>query len=129
MVFLFCHFRFVKANLTAFLYNFILSLDQQKCTVRHNNQWYWKENMYVNKCPYFRGQKCDWERIVEDFKLSRPYNWNTTHVECRTKVIQRATLISSKSFRKYLSNVLGKHEVKEIQQAAILGLSAYCGEY
>jgi len=44
-------------------------------------------------------------------------------------VIQRATLISSKSFRKYLSNVLGKHEVKEIQQAAILGLSAYCGEY
>jgi len=43
------------------------------------------------------------------------------HVECKTKVIAGAIVTSSKSFRKYLSNVLGKHKVKELQQTAILG--------
>jgi hypothetical protein len=27
----------------------------------------------------------------------------------------------SKSFRKYLSNILGKHKIKELQKTAILG--------
>jgi hypothetical protein len=36
-------------------------------------------------------------------------------------VITRATETISKSFRKYLSNVPGIHEVKELQKTAILG--------
>jgi hypothetical protein len=30
------------------------------------------------------------------------------------------TILKYKSFRKYLSNVRGKHEIKELQQTAIL---------
>jgi hypothetical protein len=36
-------------------------------------------------------------------------------------VIMVETGTSLKSFRKYLSNILGKHKVKELQQRAILG--------
>jgi hypothetical protein len=45
--------------------------------------------------------------------------WNV-----KTKVIPviiGATGTISKSFRKYVSNVSGKHEVKELQKTAILG--------
>jgi hypothetical protein len=36
-------------------------------------------------------------------------------------VIIGATGTISKSFRKYLSNIPGKHEINEIQKSAILG--------
>jgi len=36
-------------------------------------------------------------------------------------VIKKATGTISKSFRKYMSNIPGKHEVKEIQKTAIFG--------
>jgi len=36
-------------------------------------------------------------------------------------VIIGATGIISESFRKYVSNIPGKHEVKELQKTAILG--------
>jgi len=42
----------------------------------------------------------------------------------KTKVISviiGATGTISKSFRKYVSNIPGKHEVKELQKTAILG--------
>jgi len=45
-------------------------------------------------------------------------------VECKTKaiaVIIRASGIISRSFRKYVSNIPGNHEVKELQERAILG--------
>ena len=45
--------------------------------------------------------------------------WNV-----KTKVIPviiGATGTISKSFRKYVSNISGKHEVKELQKTAILG--------
>jgi len=45
--------------------------------------------------------------------------WNV-----KTKVIPEitgATGTISKSFRKYMSNIPGKHEVKELQKTAILG--------
>ena len=45
--------------------------------------------------------------------------WNV-----KTKAIQvmiGATGTVSKSFRKYVSNIPGKHEVKELQKTAILG--------
>jgi len=45
--------------------------------------------------------------------------WNV-----KTKVIPviiGATGTISKSFRKYVSNIPGKHEIKELQKTAILG--------
>ena len=45
-------------------------------------------------------------------------------MECKTKaipVIIGAAGTISKSFRKYLSNIPGKHEVKELQKTTILG--------
>jgi hypothetical protein len=45
--------------------------------------------------------------------------WNA-----KTKVLQsliEATKTISKSFRKYLSNIPGKHDIKELQKTAILG--------
>jgi hypothetical protein len=44
-------------------------------------------------------------------------------VECkyRITIIPGVTEIISESFGKYLSNVPGKHEIKELQQTAILG--------
>ena len=36
-------------------------------------------------------------------------------------VIIRATGTISKSFRKYVSNIPGNHEIKELQKTAILG--------
>jgi hypothetical protein len=38
-----------------------------------------------------------------------------------TPVITGATGTISKSFRKYLSNIPGKHDIKELQKTAILG--------
>ena len=38
-----------------------------------------------------------------------------------TPVIIGTTGTVSKSFRKYVSNIPGKHEVKELQKTAILG--------
>jgi hypothetical protein len=44
-------------------------------------------------------------------------------------VIIGATGNTSKSFRKYVSNIPGKHEVKELQKTAILGTAQYFGKY
>jgi hypothetical protein len=38
-----------------------------------------------------------------------------------TPVILRATGTISKYFRKYLSSIAGKHDIKELQKTAILG--------
>jgi hypothetical protein len=45
-------------------------------------------------------------------------------INVKTKVIPviiGATRVISKSLRKYVSNILGNHEVKELQKTAILG--------
>jgi len=55
----------------------------------------------------------------EDLTIEIQRMWNV-----KTKVIPViivATGTISKSFRKYLSNIQGKHEVKELQKTAILG--------
>ena len=38
-----------------------------------------------------------------------------------TPVINVATGIISKSFGKYLRNIIGKHDIRELQKTAILG--------
>ena len=53
-------------------------------------------------------------------------------MDCRAQVITviiEATGNSSKLLRQYLSNVLGKHEIKEIQAKIILGTVTYYGKY
>ena len=56
-------------------------------------------------------------------KYKRPYNRNRAHLKCKNKgdTSIGATGAISKSFRKYVSNIPGKHEVKELQKTDILG--------
>ena len=61
------------------------------------------------------------EKIIKckDFTIEIQRMWNV-----KTKVIPviiGATGTISKSFRKYVSNIPGKHEIKELQNTAILG--------
>jgi hypothetical protein len=61
------------------------------------------------------------EKILKykDLTIETQRMWNV-----KTKVIPLitgATGAISKSFRKYVSNIPGKHEVKELQKTAILG--------
>jgi len=54
-----------------------------------------------------------------DFTIEMQHTWNV-----KTKVIPviiGTTGTISKSFRKYVSNIAGNHEVKELQKTAILG--------
>jgi len=60
--------------------------------------------------------------ITEDLNIiiiiiQRMWNVNTKVIP----VIIGATGTISKSFRKYVSNIPGKHEVRELQKTAILG--------
>jgi hypothetical protein len=80
--------------------------------------------MYVNRCCNFRGQKCDWKKAEKILK----YKDLTIEIQCmwnvKTKVISviiGAIGTISKSFRKYVNNIPGNHEVKEVQKTAILG--------
>jgi hypothetical protein len=53
-------------------------------------------------------------------------------VECKNKndaSNNRATGTVSKSLTKYLSNITPKHDIKELQQTAVLALHTYCGKY
>ena len=55
----------------------------------------------------------------KDLTIEIQHIWNV-----KTKVIPEiigATGTISKSFRKYVSNIPGKHEIKELQTTAILG--------
>jgi len=61
------------------------------------------------------------EKILKykDLTIEVQHIWNV-----KTKVIPviiGATGTISKSFRKYVSNITGKHEVKELQKTSILG--------
>jgi len=61
------------------------------------------------------------EKILKhkDLTIEIQHMWNV-----KTTVIPVITGVTgtiSKSFRKYMSNIPGKHEVKELQKTAILG--------
>jgi hypothetical protein len=47
----------------------------------------------------------------------------------KTEVIPVITRSISESFRKYLSNIPGKHEIKELQQKPYWALHTYFGQY
>jgi len=63
------------------------------------------------------------EKILKykDLTIEIQSMWNV-----KTKVIPviiGATWTTSKSFRKYVNNIAGNHEVKELQNTAILGIA------
>jgi len=63
------------------------------------------------------------EKVLKykDLTIEIQRMWNV-----KTKVIEiiiGATGTISKSFRKYASNIPGKHEIKELQKTAILGIA------
>jgi len=63
----------------------------------------------------------------KDFKIEIQRMWNV-----KTKVIPvivGATGTISKSFRKYVSNIPGKHEVKNSRKRPYWALHTYCGKY
>jgi len=65
--------------------------------------------------------KKETEKILKykDLTIEIQRTWN---VKTKAKpVIIGATVTISKSFRKYVSNIPGKHEVKELQKTATLG--------
>jgi hypothetical protein len=79
-------------------------------------------------------KKCDQERIREDFKTKRPYNRNTGHVGCKNKYDtsnnRGKTGTITKLFKKYPSNITGKHEIKELyKKLPYRALHTYCGKY
>ena len=55
----------------------------------------------------------------KDLTIEIQHMWNIKRKAI--PVIIGATGTISKSFRKYLSNIPGKHEVKELQKTALLG--------
>jgi len=70
----------------------------------------------------------DRNMIKKEAEKILKYKYLTTEIQrmwnVKTKmipVITGATGIITKSFRKYVSNIPGKHEVKELQKTAILG--------
>ena len=72
--------------------------------------------------------KIEAEKILKykdlTIEIQRMWNVKTKVLNVKTKVIPviiGATGTISKSFRKYVSNIPGKHEVKELQKTATLG--------
>ena len=67
-----------------------------------------------------------WRKSKDNNNNNNNNNNNKIHSmwNVKTKVISviiGATGTISKTFRKYLSNIAGNHEVKELQKTAILG--------
>jgi hypothetical protein len=53
--------------------------------------------------------------------------WNVTTKVIPVTIVATGTI--SKSFRKYLSNIPGEHDVKELQKTAILGTAHMLRKY
>jgi hypothetical protein len=68
--------------------------------------------------------------IKKDAKKTLKYKDFTIYIQCMWNVktnvvlvIARTSGTISKSFRKCLSNIPGKHKIKELQKTAILGMA------
>jgi len=88
--------------------------------------------MYVNRSCNRRRRKCDKkeaEKILKykDLTIEVQGMWNVkTNV---TPVIIGATGTISKSLKKYVSNMPGKHEVKNSRKQPYWALHTYFGKY
>ena len=76
--------------------------------------------MYINRCCSLRRQK-EAEKILKykDLTIEIQRMWNVKTKVIPVTVGETGTI--SKSFRKYVSNIRGKPEVKDLQKTAILG--------
>jgi hypothetical protein len=63
------------------------------------------------------------------FKRSTGEKRRETRENIIITIIIGATGPTSKSPTKYVSHIPSKHDVKELQQTAILALHTYCGKY
>ena len=80
--------------------------------------------MHINRCSNPRRQKCDKKETEKTLKymgltieIQRMWNIKTWVIPA----IIGATGTISKSFRKYVRDLPGNHDVKELQKTAILG--------
>ena len=83
--------------------------------------------MCVNRCSNFRRPK-DAEKILKykDLTTEIQHMWN---IKAKvTPVIIWATGTISKSFTQYLSNILGKYEIKELQKNIHTGHCTHTSE-
>jgi hypothetical protein len=66
---------------------------------------------------------CDQDRDRNNFKIFRFYNRKAANVECENNsdTSSNRGQSVSESFRKNLSNIPDKHDVKELEKTAILG--------
>jgi ribosomal protein L17 len=86
--------------------------EEQACDKRHNNN----NNNNNNNVTKNKAEKI---LKYKDLTTDIQHMWN---VKTKVKpVIIGAAGNISKSFRKYVSNIPGNHEVKELQKIAILG--------
>jgi len=78
-----------------------------------------KQKEGISRC---QSAKDNWLRNNSITRNNNNNNNNNNNVKTKViPVIIGATGTISKSFRKYVSNIPGKHEVKELQKTAILG--------
>ena len=86
--------------------------------------YYFSKTCFSHSFDHHYVEKWNETCHINNNNNKRPYKRNTAHVECKNKgdtSNNRATGTISKSFRKYVSNIPGNHEVKELQKTAILG--------
>ena len=82
-----------------------------------------KETRLLNRHLKFRRLKCGNERSQRD------YNINTDYVKFKNKS-DTSNNRGNWNHLKYLSNIPGKHEIKELQKTAILDTAhTYFGKY
>jgi hypothetical protein len=85
-----------------------------------------KERVLTDICN-FRRQTCKKFLLYKDLTIEIQRVWNV-----KTKVIPviiGAAGTISQSFRKYLSNILGKNEIKELQKQPYLEFHTYFIKY
>ena len=74
--------------------------------------------MYVNRRCKLRRQKCDQKRSRHDFKIKRPYNRNTAHVEFKNKS-DTSNNRGDWNYFKVIQKILEQHTRKTRSQGTI----------
>jgi len=85
-----------------------------------------RENMHADRCDNIRRQKCRAKGSGKEVKIQEFMYRDTTNVEPEMydcTVIIGATGIVTRSLRKNLETVPGKHSIDSLQNTAILGTS------
>ena len=101
------------------VWKFKIFLHENKGLNNNNNYYYMLIDVAISGDGNVIKKKAKEILKYKDLTIEIQRMWNV-----KTKVIpviEGATGTISESFRKYVSNIPGKHEVKELQKTAILG--------